>query len=348
MKIINLVGARPQFVKAAVVSKAIKQENEIQEIIVHTGQHYDKNLSETFFKELEIPEPDFNLEVGSGSHGKQTALMLERFEEVLLKEKPDWVILYGDTNSTVAGALAASKLHIKIAHVEAGLRSYNKLMPEEINRIATDHISDLLFAPSQNAMDILKKEGLEKNSVFSGDVMYDSVLFYEKLADEKYDLSDLTDLNEFYLATVHRQENTDDPERLQNIFSVFSELDVPVILPLHPRTKSKLNGIKYSGNVRLIDPVGYLNILLLLKNCKKVLTDSGGLQKEAYFLKKPCITLRDETEWIETLNNNWNFIVGTNQNLIQEKIAIDNFGEHKNYYGDGKSGINIINTIKQV
>ena len=320
MKIINIIGARPQFIKVGIVNKALTENSNFESIIIHTGQHYDENMSKVFFDELEISRPDYNLNVGSGTHGKQTADMLSGIEEVLMNEKPEWVIVYGDTNSTVAGSLAAAKLHIKTAHVEAGLRSFNRLMPEEINRIATDHISDLLFAPTKTAMDLLKKEGLEAKSVFSGDVMYDSILHFERLADEKIKLNDITELAEFYLATIHRQENTDDLSRLQNIFNAFSELDSPVILPVHPRTRKILQNIKFSANVKIIDPVSYLEMITLLKNCKKVLTDSGGLQKEAFFLKKQCVTLRDETEWTETLENNWNFIVGTNSKLILEKI----------------------------
>lgn len=345
MKVVSIIGARPQFIKAAVVSKEFTKNSEIEEVLVHTGQHYDENMSKIFFDELEIPKPHYNLEVGSGSHAEQTGEMLVRIEKVLLKEKPDWVLVYGDTNSTIAGALAATKLHIKIAHVEAGLRSFNKLMPEEINRITTDRISDLLLVPSQNAMSLLENEGLSKNSIFVGDVMYDSILYYQKMAEDKYSLSKLTEEKNFYLATVHRAENTDDSGRLQNIFSAFSELDFPVILPLHPRTKSKLSVIEYNDNINIIDPVGYLEIILLLKNSKKVFTDSGGLQKEAYFLNKPCITLREETEWIETINGNWNFTVGTDKKKILEKTAIVNFSEQGNYYGDGKAGEKIVNAL---
>jgi len=345
MKIISIIGARPQFIKAAVLTKIIEKEPGISEVLVHTGQHYDENMSKIFFDELEIPRPHYNLEVGSGSHAYQTGTMLEKIETVLLREKPDWIIVYGDTNSTIAGALAASKLHIKTAHVEAGLRSFNKLMPEEINRITTDRISDLLLAPSLNAMHLLKNEGLEKNAVFTGDVMFDSILFYQKLAGQKHKLSDIIDEESFYLATVHRQENTDNKTRLQSIFETFSELDFPVVLPLHPRTRSKLNEITFNDNVKIINPVSYLEMILLLKNSKKVLTDSGGLQKEAYFLKKPCITLRDETEWIETTEGNWNFIVGTNRELILEKVKVNQFAEQKNYYGDGKAGVKILNAI---
>lgn len=345
MKIVSIIGARPQFIKAAVISKVIAKTNGIDDVIVHTGQHYDENMSKIFFDELEIPHPNYNLDVGSGLHGAQTAAMLEKTEEILLREKPDWVLVYGDTNSTIAGALAATKLHIKIAHVEAGLRSFNKLMPEEINRIVTDRISDLLLVPSHNAMELLSKENLSDNAMFTGDVMFDSILFYKKMAEKKYSLQSITDETDFYLATVHRAENTDDKNRLQNIFSAFSKMDKPVVLPLHPRTKYLLSEIEFNDNVKIIDPVSYLEMILLLKNCSKVLTDSGGLQKEAYFMKKPCITLRDETEWIETLNGNWNFITGTNTDLILEKIKINSFDEQKEYYGNGTAGEAIINSL---
>ncbi|MFZ1292136.1 MAG: UDP-N-acetylglucosamine 2-epimerase (non-hydrolyzing) [Melioribacteraceae bacterium] len=338
MKIIEIIGARPQFIKAAVVSKQLRKDEKIKDIILHTGQHYDENMSKVFFDELQIPKPDYNLNVGSGNHGKQTALMLEGIEKILIDEKPDWVLVYGDTNSTIAGSLAASKLHIKIAHVEAGLRSFNRLMPEEINRITTDHISDILFAPTQNAMNLLAKEGLKERSYFSGDVMFDSVLFYKNLAEEKFSLNQITNLEEFYLTTIHRQENTDDINNLQNIFTAFSNLDFPVLIPLHPRTQKYLAQINFSENVEIIEPVSYLEMLILLKNCKKVLTDSGGLQKEAFFLQKQCITLRNETEWIETLENNWNFIVGTDIQKIINSVKSIPTSKQKKYFGDGNAG----------
>ncbi len=347
MKIIEIIGARPQFIKAAVVSKQLRKNENIKDILLHTGQHYDENMSKVFFDELQIPKPDYNLNVGSGSHGKQTALMLEGIEEVLKNEYPDWILVYGDTNSTIAGSLAASKLHIKVAHVEAGLRSFNRLMPEEINRIITDHISDILFAPTQNAMQLLEKEGLKERSFFSGDVMFDSVLFYQNLAEEKFSLNKITSLNEFYLATIHRQENTDDPKMLQNIFTAFSNLDFPVLLPLHPRTQKLIQNINFNDNVKIIEPVSYLEMLLLVKNCKKILTDSGGLQKEAYFLKKQCITLRNETEWIETLKGNWNFIVGTDIEQIIEKTKINITENQENKFGDGRAGEYIVNHLLQ-
>ncbi len=345
MKLATIIGARPQFIKAATVSRVIRNTDEVDEILIHTGQHYDANMSDVFFKQLQIPEPDYNLEVGSASHGRQTGQMLERIEEVLIKEKPDWVLTYGDTNSTVAGALAAVKLHIPTAHVEAGLRSFNRKMPEEINRIASDHISDLLFAPTQNAINLLAAEGIVEQARFSGDVMYDSILFYSDLLNESHRLPVLGTLDSYYLATIHRPENTDEPERLQSIFSAFSELDKPVVLPIHPRTRHLLDDIQFNDNVHIIDPVGYLEMIYLLKHSSKVLTDSGGLQKEAYFMNKACLTLRDQTEWIETLEKNWNFIVAADKDKILNKIQVNNLGTRNNAFGDGHAAEIIIKEL---
>ena len=344
MKIATVVGARPQFIKAATISRVIKNRGDITEIIIHTGQHYDSNMSDVFFKELDIPVPGINLGVGSGSHGKQTAQMLAGIEEALINEKPDWVLVYGDTNSTIAAALAAAKLNIPIAHVEAGLRSFNRTMPEEINRIATDHVSTCLFAPTQNAIKLLQNEGLVDKAVFSGDVMYDSILHYREIAAAKAKLNQIVDVEpgKYFLATVHRQENTDVLSNLQSIFLSFSELDMPVVVPLHPRTLKFMENVSYRSNVKIIEPVGYLEMITLLNNCHKVLTDSGGLQKEAFFLKKPCITLREETEWIETLEDNWNFIVGTDRTKIIEKVAVSNFGVQKDFFGNGKAAEKIV------
>jgi UDP-GlcNAc3NAcA epimerase len=344
MKIVTVVGARPQFIKAATVSRVIKQNKSIKEFIIHTGQHYDSNMSEIFFDELDIPKPNVNLEVGSGLHGRQTAKMLEGIEIVLMEEKPDCVLVYGDTNSTVAGALAASKLNIPVAHVEAGLRSFNRAMPEEINRIATDHISDYLFAPTKNAVNLLAKEGLSERTVFAGDVMFDSMLYYQKIANNKCPLKTIIQENsgEYFLATVHRQENTDNVDNLQNIFLAFSELDHPVIVPLHPRTYKLMDEVPHRSNVKIINPVGYLEMITLMSNSIKILTDSGGVQKEAYFLGKPCLTLRSETEWIETLEGNWNFVVGTDRMKILEKIHVNEYSERKDHFGDGKAAEKIV------
>ncbi len=345
MKLATIVGARPQFIKAAVISRLIKNRSEINEVLIHTGQHYDKNMSDIFFEELEIPKPNYNLGVGSGNHGAQTAKMLQQIEAVLLIEKPDYVLVYGDTNSTIAGSLAASKLHIPIAHVEAGLRSFNRNMPEEINRIATDHISDLLFAPTQNAMNLLEKEGLKERSFLTGDIMYDSVMFYrEKAMQQKFNST--LDKKDFYLATIHRQENTDDIKRLQQLFTAFSNLDKPILIPLHPRTRVLLSQLSYSDNVKIIEPMGYLELLQTLSKASKVLTDSGGLQKEAFFMDKPCLTLREETEWIETLTDGWNYLVGANPQLILDKIKQPVPLKKGNHFGDGKAGDKILNLLK--
>lgn len=347
MKIITVIGARPQFIKAAAISRIIKQQDHIQEIIVHTGQHYDQKMSDIFFSELDIPRPNYNLAVGSGSHGKQTGLMLERIESVLLKEQPDGLITYGDTNSTLAAALAAVKLQIPIAHIEAGLRSFNRSMPEEINRIMTDHISDILLAPTQNAMHLLASEGLKEKSFFVGDVMFDSILFYKELARHKQKEFINIPQKKYYLCTIHRPENTDNHTRLQNIFSGLSELNHQVIIPLHPRTSKILRNIHYSDNIKVIEPIGYLNMIALVNNAEIILTDSGGLQKEAYFLKKRCITLRDQTEWIETLENSWNFIVGANKSLIVEKSSIKPTGPQTHAFGDGHASEKIIHILNR-
>lgn len=322
MKIVSIVGARPQFIKAATVSRIFGKEPSLQEILLHTGQHYDSNMSEIFFRELDIPAPHYNLEVGSGSHAAQTGMMLKGIEEILMKEKPDWTIVYGDTNSTLAGALAASKLHLRLAHVEAGLRSFNRNMPEEINRIVTDRISDLLFAPTATAMENLRNEGLSSIARNTGDVMYDSVLYYQNLIlnhPEKYGTKNIPE--KFYLATIHRAENTDDKGKLTDIFKAFGQLDYPVILPVHPRTRKIIDSeLSIPGNVTIIDPVGYLEMLKLTMDSIKVLTDSGGLQKEAYLLGKQCITLRTETEWIETLHDNWNILAASDPGRIVQAV----------------------------
>ncbi|MFW5804279.1 MAG: non-hydrolyzing UDP-N-acetylglucosamine 2-epimerase [bacterium] len=337
----NIIGARPQFIKQATISRVVKNRDDIEEIIIHTGQHYDKNMSEQFFRELEIPEPEYNLGIGSGPHGLQTGKMLQKIEEVLIQEYPDCVLVYGDTNSTIAGALAAAKLHIPVAHVEAGLRSFNRKMPEEINRIGTDVISDILFAPTQTAMDHLKKEGLSNRSFFSGDVMYDSVLFYANKLKNSITNHNYSD---FYLATIHRPANTDNIENFKSIMKAFSTFDKQIIFPAHPRTKNIIKNIVIPENVKIINPVGYLNILEMVMAADLVFTDSGGLQKECFFLKKRCITLREETEWIETLENNCNVLVGADyQKIINaEKMESGEF-EIVNKFGDGNAAKVIIN-----
>jgi len=340
MKILTVVGARPQFIKLAPLSKILR-ENGVNEIIVHTGQHYDENMNDLFFKELEIPEPDYNLGIGSGNHGEQTGRMLIEIEKIILKEKPDLVIVYGDTNSTLAGALAASKLHIKLAHVEAGLRSFNKRMPEEINRVLTDHVSDILFCPTQTAVENLKNEGITNGVYLVGDLMFDALLHFSKISDMKSNILEKLNIKpkEYYLATIHRAENTDNYERLKNILTAFSKLDEIVVFPIHPRTRKMisyygLDGFLENDNVKVIDPVGYLDMLNLEKNAKAILTDSGGVQKEAFWLKVPCITLRDETEWVETVNLGWNRLVGSNVEKILEAVRDLKFGVDVSFDND--------------
>jgi len=349
MKIVTVIGARPQFIKAATISRLLLHDPEVEEILIHTGQHYDPNMSDIFFEELNIPHPDFNLEVGSGSHAVQTGKMLEGIETILLSEKPDWTLVYGDTNSTLAGALAATKLNIPLAHVEAGLRSFNRKMPEEINRIVTDRISDLLFAPTLTAMINLEKEGLLEESCLSGDVMYDSTLFYREKILMNPDLYQIKNLpRDYLLATVHRAENTDNINNLKNLFRAFSESGQVIVLPIHPRTRKIIaNIIHLPENVRILDPVGYLQMLYLTMHAGKVLTDSGGLQKEAYFLGKQCITLRTETEWVETLHDNWNTITGADPDKILEAIRLTAPSSSQNLsFGNGRAAQAIVEKLK--
>jgi UDP-N-acetylglucosamine 2-epimerase len=326
MKVLTVVGARPQFVKAAVVSAALKEAG-VEEVLVHTGQHYDHEMSALFFDQLGLSEPAYNLGVGSDSHGAQTARILEGIEQLLVREKPDMLLVYGDTNSTLAGALAASKLHIAVAHVEAGLRSYNRRMPEEINRVLTDHVSDLLFVPTQIAVDNLRAEGIEgENVIVTGDVMYDCVLrFREAYEPERARLLDQWQLRsgEYFIATVHRAENTDEPERLRAIAGAFEDIASsigPVLWPIHPRTRKKLEefGIALDARVVLAPPIGYLQMQALLAGARGALTDSGGLQKEAAFHGVPTLTLRDETEWPETVTAGCNVLVGADRERIVE------------------------------
>ncbi len=322
-KIVTVIGARPQFIKAAPVSRAIEGENNLQEVILHTGQHFDENMSQVFFDQMGIPRPDHHLNIHSLTHGAMTGRMLEGIERILLQEEPDWVMVYCDTNSTLAGALAASKLHIPLAHVEAGLRSFNTRMPEEINRILTDRVSQLLFCPTPAAMKNLSKEGFDAfpcQKINSGDVMYDAtLLFREKARRPRH-----VELPEkFALATVHREENTTRHKQLMNIIRGLNDLadQCPVVLPMHPRTRKLTDGSglpAFSGNIMVIDPVGYLEVLYLLQHCQLVITDSGGMQKEAYFFKKPCITLRKETEWTELVEAGTNKLCGSDPALIME------------------------------
>jgi UDP-GlcNAc3NAcA epimerase len=353
MKIVTIIGARPQFIKAAVVSRIIANTPAVEEIIVHTGQHFDTNMSDVFFDELAIPKPHYNLNINGLGHGAMTGQMLEKIEEVLIREKPDWVLVYGDTNSTIAGALAAKKLHIKVAHVEAGLRSFNMNMPEEINRILTDRISDVLFCPTDTAVKNLEKEGyqfIDNLIVNNGDVMQDAALFYASKARKP----SIEIPFQFVLSTVHRAENTDNLNRIKNIFNALEKISnkIPVLLPLHPRTKKILEAQKYdfkNSKIRFINPVGYLEMVWLLKNCQLVMTDSGGLQKEAYFFEKYCVTLRDETEWIELVDNGFNILVGSNTDMILKNADIMLNKNIKGFecklYGNGDAGQKIIDTI---
>lgn len=353
MKIVTIIGARPQFIKAAVVSRAIAKQNTLQEVIIHTGQHFDENMSEIFFEEMNIPKPDYNLNINGLGHGAMTGQMLEKIEEILIKENPVWVLVYGDTNSTLAGALAAKKLHIKVAHVEAGLRSFNMDMPEEINRILTDRISDVLFCPTDTAINNLKMEGYENidcRILKNGDVMQDAAIFYaNKAVKPEFNLPD-----EFVLCTIHRAENTDNLIRLISIFEALEEIsrECTVVLPLHPRTKAKLSGMGYNfktSRICFINPVGYLEMIYLLNNCSSVITDSGGLQKEAYFFKKFCITVRDETEWVELVENGYNILAGTDcHNIVDsfKKILSKTRSEFDGkLYGEGNAGDKIIETL---
>ncbi len=308
MKVLTVVGARPQFVKAAAVSRVVRQGH--TEVLVHTGQHYDREMSDLFFEELGIPAPDYELGVGSGSHGWQTGQMLIRLEEVLQRERPDWTLVYGDTNSTLAGALAAAKLGLRVAHVEAGLRSYNRAMPEERNRVLTDHCSDLLFCHTEHAAALLAGEGLTKGVRVVGDVMFDAALLFAERARTHSDALARLDLprKSFALATLHRPYNVDDPNRLAEVLRALDRLEMPVVFPVHPRTRARLKGREavHSARLRLIDPVGYLDMLTLEQAAALILTDSGGVQKEAYFFATPCVTLRPETEWVETVSAGWN------------------------------------------
>ena len=353
LKIVTIIGARPQFVKAAVLSRVIGQTDGVEEVLVHTGQHYDHNMSDVFFEEMEIPKPQYNLAINGLGHGAMTGQMLEKIEIVLEKEKPDWVLIYGDTNSTIAGALAAKKLHIRVAHVEAGLRSFNMRMPEEVNRIVTDRISDILFAPTQTALENLKKEGYDaigSQVVLSGDVMQDAGLYYAKSSAEKAQLPKEKLKGNFILCTLHRAENTDDPERLKSIVNALNEIhrNERVLLPLHPRTAKILEKNNLELKVDVIPPVGYFDMIELLKNCSLVMTDSGGLQKEAYFFEKNCVTMRDETEWVELIDHGYNILVGANRTAILEGVKTmrakkANFSTK--LYGDGAAGEKILSAL---
>ena len=343
-KIITIVGARPQFVKAATLSRQFSLLG-VDEKIIHTGQHYDANMSDVFFEEMEIPKPTYNLDIHGVGHGAMTGRMLEGIEEILLNELPDGVLVYGDTNSTLAGALAASKLHIPVVHVEAGLRSFNMQMPEEINRILTDRISDLLLCPTDTAIHNLQREGFNNFNtkiVKNGDVMQDAAIFYAAKAEEKSNVLKSINLSRYILATIHRQENTDSPENLQNIIVGLNEINrqTPVVVPIHPRTRNILAQLNIVPAFKLIDPVGYFDIIVLLKNCEMVITDSGGVQKEAFFFGKHCITMREQTEWVELVENGFNTLTGSDAEKIvtayeQTKQKKSDFSI--NLYGKGQA-----------
>ena len=354
----TIVGARPQFIKAAALSRAVASTGGVEEFIVHTGQHYDANMSDLFFEELGIPAPRRHLGIGSGSHGEQTGKMMAAIEQSIIEEKPDWVLVYGDTNSTVAAALAAAKLHVKVAHVEAGLRSFNRRMPEEINRVVTDHLSDMLFAPTQDAVDNLAREGMSGEKVaLVGDVMYDvALLIKERTAgrDGARQRLGLTG-RDYIVATIHRAENTDDPNRLRAIMEGFSEISstTPVVLPLHPRTRGRLadRDVKLPSSVILTEPLGYFDMSELVIGAKLVATDSGGLQKEAFFHGVPCVTLRDETEWVELVSMGWNRLLSpASKTAVASGIATALSGPRPEQpttspYGDGTSAKQIIDRL---
>ena len=367
-KIVTIVGTRPQIIKASAISRAIKAsfKNEINEIIVHTGQHYDQNMSQIFFEELGIPNPTYNINVGSGRHGKQTAKMIEGIEEILLKEKPDAVILYGDTNSTIAGSLAATKIHIPIVHIEAGLRSFNKKMPEEINRIACDHMSSMLFSPTKQGILNLKNEGfntqtnkkatIDKPNIYHcGDIMLDNSMYFAE-KEHVSDLMDTLELEEgnYVLCSVHRENNTDTEDNLNNILNALlncqEKTNLKIVLPLHPRTKKKINQLKNQElvkkitnniNISIIPPAGFLDIISLEKKSRLIITDSGGLQKEAYFFKKPCVILREQTEWVEIVENGNAILTGSNYDKINDAVIhllSKNDYTYPPIFGDGKAG----------
>ena len=353
MKILTIIGARPQFIKASVVSRVIQKTDGIEEIVLHTGQHFDANMSDIFFNQLAIPRPNIRLNIHSGSHGEMTGRMLMEIEQALLEHKPDRVMVYGDTNSTLAGALAAAKLHIPVAHVEAGLRSFNMQMPEEINRILTDQISDLLFCPTDTAVKNLGNEGFANKPVKVlqvGDVMQDSALLFAQKSVVPVGDCDIPD--EFVLATLHRAENTDNPERLANIVHALNQVHrdhVPVVLPLHPRTRKLITQQGLSLNVHLVDPVGYFEMLWLLDHCQLVLADSGGVQKEAFFFGKACVTMRDQTEWVELVDIAANVLVGAETHrIIQECVRNKGrvINDDSGLYGGGAASSRIVEFIQ--
>lgn len=349
MKVLSVVGARPQFIKAVMISQKLRRRNE--EIMVHTGQHYDFEMSEQFFNELKIPKPDYNLEVGSGSHAVQTGKMMELIEELILEHGPDCTLVYGDTNSTLAGALASAKVHVPVIHVEAGLRSFDKTMPEEVNRVMTDHLSELLFCPHKMAAGNLAAEGITKGVHVVGDVMVETLWSFAEASSKLSHTLRYLELKarEYLVVTIHRADNTGEPERLEAIVEALCSIHEEMIFPLHPRTLRSLvdfgliNRLNGCGRIKILDPFGYLDFLQLQANARMILTDSGGIQKESYMLGVPCVTLRDTTEWTETVDAGWNVLVGADKKAIKE--AVENFkpsGERKPLYGDGKSAEKIV------
>jgi len=350
MKIATVIGARPQFIKAAAVSRVLRTQH--QEILIHTGQHYDANMSDVFFDELHIPRPDYNLGIGSGRHGAQTGAILEQVEDVLITETPDALLVYGDTNSTLAGALAASKLHIPVIHIEAGLRSFNRRMPEEINRVLTDHLSSWLFCPTETAVKNLSAEGITAGVYKNGDVMLDAFLYNLELAKEKSNILQTLGLSSksFILCTIHRAENTDDPARLTQILKAVARISLPVVLPLHPRTRKIVQQLGLSAlleKVKVIEPVGYLDMITLEAHAVKLVTDSGGVQKEAYFAGVPCITMRDETEWVETVEVGWNRLTGADEDKILN--AVESFtppADRPSIFGDGHAAEQFVTALE--
>ena len=355
MKILTIVGARPQFIKAATISRVIRETLDVNEVLVHTGQHFDKNMSDIFFEEMDIPRPDYQLDISSLSHGAMTGRMLEGIEAIILDENPDWVVVYGDTNSTLAGALAATKLHIKVAHIEAGLRSFNMKMPEEQNRILSDRLSTILFCPTESAIENLYNEGYKNipcNIINVGDVMFDAALFYRNSARIPIWIDELGVGDRYCLATIHRAENTDDPIRLTNIVEALNDIhrDIPIIIPLHPRTRAAILGLGLNLNAHVVEPLGYLDLIYLLGNCEFVISDSGGLQKEAFFFKKQCLILRDETEWVELVDAGYNYLVGAEKSAIIR--GLDRLGASLPYsemfYGDGKAANRIVHELMRL
>ena len=345
MKIITLIGARPQFVKAAVVSKTFIDAG-IEELIIHSGQHYDEKMSEVFWKELKIPKPFKNLNIGSANHGEQTGNIMIQLEKLIANESNiDAILVYGDTNTTLAGALVGSKLHIPIIHIESGLRSYNRTMPEEVNRVLTDAISTILFCPSQIAIDNLAKEGITKNVFNVGDVMWDAIKSFTPIAEKTVNLNNIIKHQNFILLTLHRPSNTDNIENLNNIVSQLSKTKSDIYWPVHPRNIKHLSSLNLPTNLHLIEPLSYFEMLIALGNCEQVITDSGGLQKEAYWNKKPCITIRPQTEWIETLENGWNILASSSNNDIVNAIENRQLGNWKPLYGKGNSAKEICKII---